>query len=304
MTTTAGLISETRRHLESYQQPSMNKLAASVTSSATTLTFTYDVGQVQAGTLLEIGLEVVYVWSVEVSSKTATVERAQAGSTALAHNAGAVVVLNPKFPAFAILKAINDDLADLSSPVHGLFAVRTLNLTATANSYGYDLAGATNLLEILDIRTQHPGLRRDWSTITNYQLDRSVSTTDFPSGLALTLSEGAYPGRPIRVLYKASFAPLVNLTDDVEVVAGLPPTMHDLPPMGAAVRLVGPREIRRNFVEEQGDSRRASEVPPGAVGASARAVQALRQSRIQAEASRLAQQYPDRGFMPQPVVGW
>lgn len=304
MTTTADLISETRRHLESLQQPSLNKLAAGVTSTGTTLTFRYDVSQIQPGTLLDVDLEVMYVWSVEASSKTVTVERASQGSVAAAHAENTVVTLNPKFPTFAILKAINDDLLDLSSPVHGLYAVKTVQLTATTNSWGYDLAGATDLLEILDVRMKHPGVPRDWSTVTNYQLDRSVSSTDYPSGLSLTLAEGTRAGQPIRVLYKASFTPLANLTDNVETVAKLPASMHDLPPLGATVRLVGPREIRRNFVEEQGDSRRASEVPPGAIGASARNVQALRQSRIQAEASRLAQQFPDRGFMPVQSYGW
>src|SRR5688500_11601773 len=111
-TTLADLIAETQRHLTNYQRPAMNRLDELVTAESTTLKFEFDSAQMQAGHMLEIDLELVYVWSVDKSSKTATVERAQMGSRAAAHSAGAVVKLNPKFPDFAIAKAINDDLRD------------------------------------------------------------------------------------------------------------------------------------------------------------------------------------------------
>lgn len=303
MTTTADLLSETRRHLESYRRTPMNQLNAAIDATATTLTFTHDVSQIQAGAYLEIGLELVYVWTVDQGGKTATVQRGQAGSTAVAHTAGSVVTVNPPFPDFAILKAVNDDLLSLASPINGLYAVRSVDLTATANSSGYDLAGATDLLEILDIRHKHAGAPRTWSAVTNFELHRNTSADDFPSGLGLTLSEGVRPGQAIRVLYKASFDPLTTLADDVETVAGLPASMHDIPPLGAAMRLVAPREIRRNQIESQGDSRRAEEVPPGALGSALRGLAALRQIRISEEASSLAQRFPDRGFLPLPPAG-
>jgi len=301
MTTLSELVSETKRHLQSLQREPMNKLGFAVAASATTLTLEYDITQVQPGSYLQVDLELVYVWTVETGSKTATVERAQLGSVAAIHTAGAIVTINPKFPDFAIVKAINDDLLDLSAPNNGLFRVKMVELVGTSNSTGYNLAGATDLLEILDVRQKHQGNPRTWTPVTNYELARAVNVTDFPSGLALMLSEGVRSGQPIRVQYKASFSPLVNLADDVLTVGGLPATMQDLPPMGAAVRMVAPREIKRNFTESQGEPRRAAEVPPGAVGSSMRMVAALRTQRINAEAGRLAQQYPDRAAMPMPM---
>jgi hypothetical protein len=306
MTTLFDLVAETKRHLLSFQREPMNKLAAAVTPTATTLTVTYDGSAIREGAYLQIGLELVYVWSFEAANKTATVERAQLGSTAAAHAADAVVTVNPKFPDFAIVAALNDDLLDLSSPINGLYAVRETTLTATASSWGYDLSGVTEILEIVDIRTQNTGRARDWTPVTNYELVRAVSTTDFPSGFALFLHEGVQPGRPIRVQYKAPFIPLVSLTDDVEAVSGLSGSAHDIPPMGAAVRMTAPREIKRNFTEAQGDPRRAEEVPPGAVAGSMRSVAALRQGRIVAEAARLAQRYPEKSFLPTASAhyGW
>jgi hypothetical protein len=301
VTTFAGLISETKRHLSSYAREPMNKLATAVTADAETLTFTYDSTQIQQGAFVQVGLELMYVWQVEPSSKTATVARAQQGSAAAPHAAGAIVTVNPRFPDFAVAKAINDDLVDLSAL--GLYGVRTVELTATTNSSGYDLPNS-NILEVLAISMRHAGTPRTWTPVTNFDLQRNADTDDFASGFALHLGEGTRAGQPIRVVYKASFDPLVNLSDDVEAVAGLPATMHDLPPMGAAVRLVAPREIRRNFTDSQGDSRRAEEVPPGAVAASMRTVAALRTTRIESEKARLAQAHPERSFLPQPVVVW
>lgn len=304
MTTLRDLVVDTKRHLLGGDRPAMNKLTVALTATDTTISLKYDAGQVKAGTYLEVDLELLYVWSVNASAKTVEVERAQMGSVAAVHAVNAVVTLNPRFPDFTIARAINDDLLDLSAPSNGLFAVRVLELSGTSMSNGYDLAGASNLLDILAVSTSAPGSLRSWSPVTNFDLDHDAETDDFTSGYALRLHEGVHAGRQLRVLYKASFAPLANLTDDVELVSGLPASMHDIPPMGAAVRLVAPREIARNDTTSQGDSRRAQEVPPGAVASSMRTVAALRSQRIAAESGRLAQKYPERSFMPQSPSGW
>ena len=301
MTTLVDLVHETKRHLQSMQREPMNKLNTAIDADDETVTFLYDASQVQTGSYLQIGLELLYVWAVDQSAKTAVVGRGQLGSTASAHSEGDVVTVNPKFPDYAIVKEINNDLRDLSTPANGLYRVRTVELTASATSPGYDLTGATDVLEVLSVTTRHPGAPRSWSPVTNYELNRNAHS-DFASGYSFHLADGAHPGQPVRVTYKASFDPLTALTDDVETVSGLPATMHDLPPMGAAVRLVAPREIRRNFIDGQGDSRRAEEVPPGATAASMRALAALRQQRIDAEHGRLAQAYPERQAMPSPVA--
>lgn len=302
MTTLANLVNDTKRHLYSGQREPMNKLAAAIDATVETVAFTYDTTQIQPGGYLQVDLELMYVWAVDASGKSATVSRGYMGSTAASHAAGVEAVANPKFPDFAIVKAINDDLLDLSSPMNGLFAVRTVELTGTSHTPGYDL-DAPDLFEILSVSQKIIGLPRDWQPATNYDLDRNAGS-DFASGTALRLLDGVQSGAAIRVTYKASFSPLVNLTDDVESVAGLPVSMADLPPLGAAIALVAPREIRRNFTDSQGDSRRAEEVPPGAVSASVRTLAIRRQGRIMAEASRLAQAFPERQFMPLPMSGW
>lgn len=291
------LIAETRRHLFGGQRETRNKLAAPVVAGGTQLTFQYEPDAIVAGAMVQVGLELFYVWSI--TGSTATVEPAQWGSVAALHNTGDVVVVNPKFPDFGILKALNDSILSLSAPSLGLYRIGTADLTYTANVGGYDLAGVTDLLDIIDIRAHRGDVStKDWPLLDTWRLDRGVDATDFPSGFALFLTDTPDSGSTIRVRYRSGFSPLVNLSDDVAAVTGLPLTAFDIPPLGAAIRLVHPREIKRNFTEAQGDGRRAGEVTPGAVAGSVNALERDYYRRIAQEAERLSTFNPPLGYVP------
>src|SRR5581483_10778181 len=114
----------------------------------------------------------------------------------------------------------------------------------------------------------------------------------FPNGLALELYRPGFPGRPLRVQYKAPYTtPLVNAADDVQTVTGLHPQAHDIPTLGAIMRLVQWRELKRSFSEAQGEPRRAQEVPVGGAETSIKMITQHRTDRIAAERSRLDMQY-------------
>jgi hypothetical protein len=108
----------------------------------------------------------------------------------------------------------------------------------------------------------------------------------------MQLFEPAYPGYNLRVVYRSLLTMPTTTLANVSST-GLLPSAQDLPPIGAAIRLMSGREIKRNFTEGQGDTRRASEVPPGAIMQSSRNLQILRQQRIAAEAARLDALYPN-----------
>ena len=117
----------------------------------------------------------------------------------------------------------------------------------------------------------------------------------FPSGNAVILYDTGYPGLPVHIQFLSPFNPLVNLTDDLTTVAGLPNTMYDLPDLGAALRLMDPREVKRNFYESQPDPRKAVEIPPQAVANSSAKLEARRTMRIGAEADRITFVLPRSG---------
>jgi len=286
VTTTADLIAETRRHLRSMSRDQMNKLAATINTTDATLSFTYDLKGVTEGSYLAVGLEIVYVWSVDGPAKTAVVERAQLGSAAAAATTGTIVRVNPLFPDFSIFAALNEELRAYSSPGVGLYRVGIVDLTYDPARSGYDLTGATGLIDVIDVETVGylPG---DQARLRPWRLLRGQDTADFASGFALVLYSGGYPGKTMRVTYKATFAPLAGLGDDVATVAGLHVEAHDIPPLGAAARLVAPREARRSESDAQPESRAAVEVPPGTSRNAAAGFLGLRQTRLAEEAARL-----------------
>ena len=287
MTTAADLINETRNHLYSGQMEEMNRLNGAITNNATSIAFKYPVGGISKGALIAIDLEEIRVW--EVSGQSATVvERGVNGSTPQAHNDLTAVVVRPKFSDFRILREINNDLRDLSSPLNGLFAIKTVTLTYNAVIQGYDMTGVSStFMGILDVRYDTPGPDKAWPVMTRWDIMRNMPTSAFTSGSAVVLKQNAYPGRSIRVAYRDVFGQFSSVTDDAQSVAFLPDTMVDLPPMGAAIRLVTPRDVKRTFVEAQGEPRRAEEVPAGSINNTLRPLQMLRQQRIMAEQARL-----------------
>ena len=271
----------------------VNVLTSSVTSSDTTLTFTYSLDGIVPGTILGIDLEVVRVVDTNASASTATVLRGQRGSTAASHSAGAVVQVAPRFTRWSVFSAINDDLDDLSGI--GLYQMLTVDLTYSTSTMGYDLTGVTDLESIYSVRYSVPSTK-EWPLLlpSEYRFDRKASTTDFASGFSLVLYQGGYPGRTVRVAYKAPFARFSAATDDAQSFAGLGATMNDLPPLGAAIRLMSGHEATRVAYESQPDTRRADEVPVGASIQTASAWQRLRATRIDNEMKRLARRYPMR----------
>jgi hypothetical protein len=265
-------------------------LDASTTSVSFTLPSAVVPGVVQGATI-EIGTELMYVFSV-TEAGLATVIRGFKGSTAAAHSDGDLVTVNPKFPAYQILTELNNDLLDLGSPANGLFQIKTVELTFSSSIDGYDMTGVTDdILDIYAVTWSDVGPEDAEPKVRSWKLSRDRNTSDFASGYALVLYGDAEAGRTIRVQYKTAFTALTDETTALSTV-GLHAGAYDLPALGAALRLMSTRPIRREFLDEQGFSRRAEEVPAGAPSASMRDLRALRTERVNAEATRLAQQYP------------
>ena len=71
--------------------------------------------------------------------------------------------------------------------------------------------------------------------------------------------------------------------------------------------LMTTRPIRREFLDAEGTSRMAAEVPPGAISASFRDLMGRREARLRAESARLATMYPQHlkeNSITHPVGNW
>lgn len=292
MTTLSDLVERTRRHLYSGEvRDERNRLSLALDSSAASLSLSYSAAGIQRGTSLAIELEELYVW--DISGTTVTVSRGDGGSTAASHVIDSTIFVNPKFSAFAIMGAINDELNALTAA--GLFAVGTVDFTYQAGTDAYNLTGVTDLIDIIDVTYDANDSTSRWPGIprSGYSLRRGMQTGEFASGLALTINGWAESGRDINVVYKKPYTAFTTLAQNVESYAGVHATAHDILPLGAAIRLTVGAEVARNFLD-QGDTRRADEVPAQSRGSQMRALAALRRDRISEERARLYAKYPTR----------
>ena len=289
MTTAATVIDRTLRQLLSGTVEARNKLASTINSSATSVTMTYSLEALRAGQVFEIDSEMFYIWEADASTKTLTVQRGYNATTAAEHTAGSMVAVSPRFPRSQVLESINDEIADLSSPMHGLFQVKTLNITYNGNDRMVNLVGATNVIDLLNVSVRY--LTDDYPLARKVKIVRDMPTDDFASGFALKFDQNVYPGR-LRVVYKSAYGGVTDESTSLTTTCGIQDSVIDIVNIGTQLRLMAPREIKRNFTESQGDTRRAEEVGPGAITASVSNLRQLRRDRITAEAARLARAYP------------
>lgn len=266
-----------------------NKLASSLDSSTTSVVLSYDLGGFRAGSVFEIESELFYIWEANTASKTLTVERGFNGTTATSHASNLISTLNPRFPRAQMLDSVNAELDDLSSTMNGLFRVVTTDLTYNGSDRQIDITSSGTIIELLDTRLRY--LADDHPVLNAVRLQTGLPTSDFASGNTLVFDEPVMAGT-VRVRYKAPFVRASSESSDLTTNCFLPATCEDIVETGVILRMMNGREIKRNFVESQGDTRRADEVPPGAIRDSITNLARLRRERIIAEAGRLKAQYP------------
>lgn len=284
MATARDWVEEARAHLYSGYREEMNKLDVAMDDTQASVNLAFDPKALTQGAVVSIDLEDMHVWAVNGSQLT--VERGFNGTTRDIHVVGSLVLIKPKFSTHRIFKAINDTLSELSAPDNGLFQVVTADVPYNAVKGYYDLPG--DVLAPLEVY-YYDGLM-DIHPIRQWDFIRGQDATVVGSGQALRIWDGM-PGQNLRVLYKARFVRFADLDSDV-TASGLPEDAWDIPPLGAAVRLVPPRDVKRSFSESQGESRRNSEVPPGAARQAVSGIAALYQNRIAQERTVLQAQYP------------
>jgi len=278
--------------LEGSRSEEANQLGAAYVAGSGTVTFTHAAGNIGAGTLISVGTNTMRVLTVNALTKTATVIAGQNGSTDATAATNDLVRVTPRFTDHQIVREINRHLASLSAPRNGLYAVATLELAYTGSRQSYNLA-ATGLIRVLEVRRETYGASYAWPRVPPgmWELDRTADTGDFPSGISLRVQE-ADTGLGVQVVYARTFTAIATALATEVATTGMSVEQEDIPPLGAAVRLMSGREVSRSSPNSQGDTRRSNEVPPGAVGASYRGLVGLWQERVKDESSRLRAMYP------------
>jgi len=289
MSTVGTVIDRTLRQLMSGTIEERNKVSTAVSATETSVSALYDLNGIRPGGIIQIDTELMYVWEISAGSKSMTVERGWNGTTAAAHAANAIITVDPKFPRAQILEAVNAELDDLASPMNGLFQIKSMELNYNGTDIMVNLPITDKIIDLISVSVRY--LSTDYPKIRRCRLIRDLPNDDFNSGYAIRFDEAVDSGRMI-VVYKTPFINVTTESQNLQNIAGIPSTCEDILIMGAQIRLISPREIKRNFTESQGDTRRADEVPSGAVSNSITNLLRMRRDRITSEAAKLKRQYP------------
>src|SRR4051812_43122699 len=132
-------VERTRSHLMTGRNEERNTLAAAYGAGSGTLVFNSTLGGITAGIRLSIGLNTFHVISTTQASLTATVVGGQEGTTDADAPSDSLVRVAPRFTDAEILNALGDEIADLSSPLNGLFQVIYVDLAYVTNTIPYTL---------------------------------------------------------------------------------------------------------------------------------------------------------------------
>jgi hypothetical protein len=239
---------------------------------------------------LVIDDEFMYVYTADEASKTLTVERGDLGTTPAVHLADTRIECNPRFGKPMLRDALQ---AEIASWPDTLYATASLSLSVGSSSYSVDAAGLpSDFYDILEV-TQQPTSLSTFSTSwpeVGYRIERGMALADFPSGVGLMLNRcGPYT---INVVYARPFD-VSTFTDETDLVTdvGLEAWMLDIPPLGAAARLLAGREASRSAMEAQGESRAPQEVPMNSTLRSAAGLRAMADDRIVKAGNRLLARY-------------
>lgn len=297
MTTTAGQwCDEVRELLGSGVVEQVNRLATDYEPGDGQLVLERDITGVIPNQVVTCGLNAFLVWTVDSASRTLEVEPGWAASPDVVMESGSLVRMRPALYTHRILKAINDTINELSSPLNGVYAVTNQDLDFDPSVGVYDLTECESLMSVLRVQWGYPDdPLSEWRDLNHGQWQhRPVEpTADFPSGHQLRLFSEIGSGSTLRLIYSRTPSPLDTLTQDVAMTY-LPESCWDLPVLGAAAKLASGMEYRRNIIVAQPDTRRSDEVQPSALQNAYRGLLADFNRRVQQEAARLASQYPPK----------
>jgi hypothetical protein len=121
---------------------SYTTLTTGINNSETSIAFNGDLLSVEeedaldAGTVIEIGRELMLCTDLNAVTNTITVVRGVRGTTAVSHTAGEIIKIAPTFPRQNVFDAVVDQIETLYPT---LFAVETLTVT---NKEGYTILGS------------------------------------------------------------------------------------------------------------------------------------------------------------------
>nr|MBA3621309.1 hypothetical protein [Euzebyales bacterium] len=191
-----------QRHLGGERGP-RNKLAAPsgngfVSSTIQGLVYIYVNNAPPAGAVIQIDDELIYVWSVNTSTKTMTVERGWGGTTRTQHVENSIIEINPKYTG--LFEMLQDEVRSLEG--EGLYRIKSVTLPYNDLRYGVDISSLTDRQFFYGLQVTI-GSSEHW--VPEWWLDEeNLRFYTIPDN------------RTVRVFYAAPFAAPTSADDDLK----------------------------------------------------------------------------------------
>jgi hypothetical protein len=278
-----------------YRQDRQTHLITTITSTSLSITVQSAIN-ISSG-IIQIDDELIYIDSYDRNTGILSVPpygRGYNGTPAIAHTAGAKVVISPTYPIVDIKESLNEVIAG-SFPA--LYQVKSTTFTYSPAKSTYALP--VDAINILQVSYQSVGPSKEWVPIRAYRIDNMANSTAF-SGTTNTISlySGITPGRTVQVWYATEAELLVNPTDDFATITGLPQSCKDVIVYGACYKLSSFIDAGRlSYSSAESDAQSASTLSIRSFAAGANASKYLYQiynQRLIEESQKLDDLYPVR----------
>ena len=294
MTTMLDMISDTRRMAFGTLTDQINLVAQPYTAGATSLVLDMDVSGITQGMMLSSGLNVFYVRGIDAATNTVQVIPGFDNSPKKNLAVNDFVYIKPRVTDWYMFETMNQEILRLSTPEHGLYQVASWEAPVDPTWQTYEIPEeALSMIGILRIRFRMPGSPDVWYDIPDKAYRIQLNAGSESSAVSyIRLLRNIPSGTDLQFLYKSPFHQAENIDDNVNDVCGLSSTMVDIPTLGCLATLLRTNESRRMQVQQQGDARRADEVPGGGNLSIASRIERDHQMRIWEEAARLTARVP------------
>lgn len=289
MATFQQLSEEVLLRLESLsaEQAMVGTLTSSITNSATTFT--------SANTALSTGImqiedELVYVQNFDRTTGVATnVIRGWRGTTAAAHNAGSVVLSNPKYPLHLIKTAIN---TTINSLYPSAWAVSIEDILFENTKYIYQLPA--NVRGVVSVNVLHPTTEDyGYTPLREWKFNPAPGGTN-DGYTAIEFAE-IVPNADVRVICRTEPAPLVSASDEFTTVTGLPEYVKETVILGTLWRVFSSVDVGRIAVNSADQTLLSAAAPVGKGTDISKYLLGQYQQSLDEVARRLHLQYPISG---------
>ena len=251
MSTTIGdLVDRTfREYLEPMEDiVSYTVLGGTINDTDTSVGFNGDLLSIEeedaldAGTIIEIGQELMICTELNAVTNSITVTRGARGTTAIAHSAGDVIKITPPFPRVNVFNAVKDQIENLYPT---LYAVETQTISSAVGYVALEGADDNRIVAPLKAVSQYQELDAGNQTTVQFRgvamelIDVPTSVT--ASGKVVQFS-GVSTGVNVHCTFKKKFGE-VSLETTTLAEVGLETEYEPIIMAGVAAQMIAGKDI-------------------------------------------------------------